>query len=145
MIYFYLTSLSIEHVVNTIAMLLIAVFCITSLINIVLTMISAKCFGPRQRHTLRSTARSSYWLSLSLQALSWCLASSPSLLMLQRFDFCAAVASGVLGVAAFLLSAVTMIFRRGGTRTYIAKSLSRLGVSLSVMGLVLALFGWILF
>jgi len=48
-------------------------------------------------------------------------------------------------VLSLLLSAVTMIFRRGGKRTYIAKSLSRLGVSLAVMGLILAVFGWILF
>ena len=32
-----------------------------------------------------------------------------------------------------------------GKRTYIAKSLSRLGVSLAVMGFILAMFGWILF
>lgn len=144
-IYFYLTSLGIEHVVNALAMLLIGVFCLTSLINIVLTLFSIKCFGARQRHVLRATARSSYWLSMFLQALSWCLASSTSLLMLQRFDFSAAIVSGALAVVSLMLSAVTMIFRRGGKRTYIAKSLSRLGVSLAVMGLILAVFGWILF
>lgn len=144
-LYSFLTEIGADNILLVFAMGLMALFCLSTLINVLLTTIASRNYGPKQRHILRATARKTYWSGIFIQLLAWLFMADRVLIALQTFDFCAAVACAALVVLTFLFAIVTMLLPRKGKRVYIAKMLARLAGSTLLMGLFTLVFGWLLF
>lgn len=136
----FFNEISFDDYLVLLPLVLLAIACLSGLVNIIMTTVSSKVFGAEHRKALNRVKNISYSLSLIIQVLFWIWGTNQHISLLYGGDRFFAYVFAALSVLGFLLAIIRMVIKGDGSRTFTAKSLAKMAVILFVCGLFIYLF-----